>query len=186
MRNLKDERATTGCRAARRQFGALVRREIAHAQGENLSAEIPDAFRHIETCSRCEVEYRLVFLSRAALHLAASDETVRPDEDFYKALRARIARGPEPQIQTLPAVDESWAAALFLTARQLIPVMAVLLLLIIGATFIFSSAPKQNIQTAGEFRPRDRVIFNDIYDFPEPTRDDVLETLVAVEERNGN
>jgi hypothetical protein len=32
-------------------------------------------------------------------------------------------------------------------------------------------------------RPRERVMFSDMYDYPAPTRDDVLETLVAAEEK---
>jgi hypothetical protein len=186
MRNLKGEKITMNCRSARKYFGVLADSEIADPGMEKLSdAERTEIYRHIETCSRCDEEYKLVFLSRAALDLASSPEPVRPTEDFFKGLRARIERGPQPAIQPQSIGDESWAAALFLTARQLIPVMAVLLVVIIGATLIWKSAPKEHIQTVSEFRPRDKVIFNDIYEFPEPTRDDVLETLVAVEEKHG-
>lgn len=186
MRNLKDE-ITINCRSARKQFGALADSEMANSGMKKLSvAERTEIYRHIENCSRCAEEYQVIFLSRAALDLAASAEPVRPTEEFFKGLKARIERGPQSSIQPQSIGDESWAAALFLTARQLIPVMAVLLLIIIGATLIWKGAPKQNIQTLSEFRPRDKVIFNDIYEFPAPTRDDVLETLVAVEEKHGN
>ncbi len=151
------------CRKARRSFGS-----------EDESVK-----RHIEACERCAKEYRLLALTRNALDLAASPEEIRPDEDFFVALRARIARGPEKAAQ--PAVDESWSAALWLTARQLIPAMAILLILIIGATLFFNNNASGIDQTA--LRPREIVIFNDIYDYPEPTPDDVLRTLVAVEER---
>jgi len=30
------------------------------------------------------------------------------------------------------------------------------------------------------------VLFNDVYEYPQPTTGDVLETLVAVEDKNGN
>ncbi|MEW6210439.1 MAG: hypothetical protein AB1631_18875 [Acidobacteriota bacterium] len=150
------------CRKARRSFGSSDER----------------VERHREACERCAKEYRLQTLTRAALDLAASPEEVRPDEDFFVALRERIARGPERIIQ--PVGDESWSAALWLTARQLIPAMAILLMLIIGATLFFNSSAPDD-QTA--LRPRDIVVFNDIYDYPEPTPDDVLQTLVAVEER---
>lgn len=186
MRNLKDERAIINCRAARKRFNALADLGFAQPWVEKISAaELTAAARHAENCSRCNEEYRLIFLSRAALDLAASAEPVRPGEEFFKALRARIERGPETIIQTQGITDESWATALFSTARQLIPAMAALLLIIIGATLVWNVAPNEHIQTS-EFRPRDRVIFNDIYEFPEPTRDDVLETLVAVEEKHGN
>lgn len=186
MKNVR-ERATLSCRAARRQFGALADREFARSGVEKFSdTEQAEANHHIETCSHCAEEYRLVLLSRTALRLAASPKPVRPDEDFFKALRARIERGPQVG-QPQPASDESWAAALFLTGRQLIPVMAVLLLIIIGATILWNSSPQKNRQiVVTEFRPRDRVVFNDIYEFPEPTRDDVLETLVAVEEKKND
>lgn len=151
------------CRKARRSFGS-----------EDESVK-----RHIEACERCAKEYRLLALTRTALDLAASPEEIRPDEDFFVALRARIARGPEKAAQ--PAVDESWSAALWLTARQLIPAMAILLMLIIGAT-LFLNGSTQSIDPTATIRPRDRVVFNDIYDYPEPTPGDVLQTLVAVEE----
>jgi hypothetical protein len=70
---------------------------------------------------------------------------------------------------------------LLLTARQLIPAMAVLLLLIVGATLLWNQAPADTNQAA--VRPRERVVFSDMYDYPAPTRDDVLETLVAAEEK---
>lgn len=148
------------CRKARRSFGS-----------EDESVK-----RHTETCERCAREYRLLALTRTALDLAASPEEIRPREDFFVALRARIARGPEESMQ--PAVDESWSAALWLTARQLIPAMAILLILIIGAT-LFLNSKSPSIDQNG----RDIVIFNDIYDYPEPTPDDVLQTMVAVEEK---
>ena len=77
---------------------------------------------------------------------------------------------------------ESWATALLATARQLIPVMAVLLLLIIGATYMWSAEVAQGTDRVA-LRPRERVMFSDMYDYPAPTRDDVLETLVAAEEK---
>ncbi len=152
------------CRKARRSF----------------TSEDDGVKRHIKACERCAKEYRLLALTRTALDLAASPEEVRPDEAFFVALRARIARGPERTLQ--PAVDESWSAALWLTARQLIPAMTILLILIIGATVFFNNSAS-GIDSTATIRPRDRVVFNDIYDYPAPTLDDVLQTMVAVEER---
>ena len=152
------------CRKARRSFGS---------EGESMK-------RHVEACQKCAKEYRLSALARAALDLAASPEEIRPDEDFFVALRARIARGPEGTFQ--PVADESWSAALWLTARQLIPAMAILLMLIIGAT-IFLNGESSGIDPTATMRPRERVVFNDLYDYPQPTPGDVLQTMVAVEER---
>ena len=173
---MSEQKGTINCRETRRRFSAL-----AGLNGTDLSGTDRAATeRHVQTCERCAREHRLYGLGRAALDLAASPEPVRPGNDFYAALRAQIARGPAaekpPQVS-----DESWAAAVFLTARQLIPAMAVLLLLIIGATLMSKSAPAQT--DSAELRPRERVLFNQLYDYPEPTPDDVLETLVAVEEK---
>jgi hypothetical protein len=60
--------------------------------------------------------------------------------------------------------------------------MAVLLLLMVGATLFWSQPPTLETSQAA-VRPRERVVFSDIYDYPAPTRDDVLETLVAIEEK---
>jgi anti-sigma factor RsiW len=165
------------CRQAQKRFAALDGRSVGVVKLSVTDRAATE--HHLQTCSRCAIEYRLFALQRATLDAAASPEPVIPDEHFYKALLARIARGPE----TLPSrsADESWAAALLVTARQLFPVMAVLLLLMIGATFLWNQQPADTSQAA--VRPRERVMFSDMYDYPAPTRDDVLETLVAVEEK---
>lgn len=161
------------CRQARKQFAALS----ASPSVMDLTEHAAD--RHLQACSRCALEYRLFNLQRATLDAAASSEPFTPDEDFFRLIRARIARGPE--LSTSRPSDESWSAAMLLTARQLVPAMAVLLLLIIGATLLWNQPPGDSSQAT--VRPRERVVFSDIYDYPAPTRDDVLETLVAVEEK---
>jgi predicted anti-sigma-YlaC factor YlaD len=136
------------CRMARKQFSTLLAAErdarvvpINRAlNGERVAAE-----RHLEDCQRCATEYQILALSRATLDAAAAPDPVLPNEDFFKAVRARIHR-QEPVMVPVERPDESWAAALFATARQLIPVMAVLLLLIIGATFIWNGAPNRTSQ----------------------------------------
>ncbi len=177
MSNEPNEQTNIGCRQARKRFAALDEHAAA-AAGLNVG-ERAETSRHLETCSRCASEYRLFSLQRATIDAAAATEPVLPDENFFKAVRARIARGPE--LSQSRRADESWASALLLTARQLIPAMAALVLLIIGATLLWNQAPSDTNQTA--VRPRERVVFSDIYDYPAPTRDDVLETLVAVEEK---
>jgi hypothetical protein len=119
----------------------------------------------------------MLTLSRTVLDMAGSSEQVRPDEDFFVALRARIARGPESL--DLPQADLSWAAALGLTARQFAPVMALLLVIIIGLTVFFPGRSAD----PGPVPAKERVVFNDIYEYPHPTQDDVFESLVAVEEK---
>lgn len=164
------------CREARKRFAELDNREGASNRMNN--AERATISHHVKSCSRCSMEYRLFALQRTTLDLAAG-EPFSPDEEFFKGVRARIARGPEPSRTRQP--DESWAAALFVTARQLVPAMAVLLLLMLGAT-LFWNRPRQ-LETSASVRPRERVMFPDMYDYPEPTQDDVLETLVAIEEK---
>ncbi|MEK6323404.1 MAG: hypothetical protein AABN33_17330 [Acidobacteriota bacterium] len=164
------------CRQAQKRFAALDERmgTVKISVTDRAATE-----HHLQTCSRCAIEYRLFALQRATLDAAATPELITPDEYFFRALRARIARGPE-RSPSRPA-DESWAAALLVTSRQLLPAMAVLLLLMIGATLVWNQPPVDTSQAA--VRPRERVMFSDMYDYPAPTRDDVLETLVAVEEK---
>ena len=176
---------TIVCRQARKSFLALIEcSRVAPIREKLTVTERAATQRHLQTCERCAGEYRLFTLSRAAMDQAAVAEAITPGEDFFKALRARIARGP--QHATLERVDESWAAALLLTARQLIPAMAMLLLIIIGATLVWNVAegsPGRKPSASNQIPRRERIVFNDVYDVPAPTADDVLETLVAVEEK---
>lgn len=172
MTNDLNDEVRLSCRRVRKHFALIhVSAKVTHSE-KAVNA-------HLQTCSNCAVEYRLFALQRATLDAAASPDLVTPDEQFFSGLRARIARGPALIPSRRP--EESWTAALLLTARQLVPAMAVLLLLIIGATLLWNQPPGDTSQAA--VRPRERVMFSDYYDYPAPTRDDVLETLVAVEEK---
>jgi hypothetical protein len=174
MSNELNDKMDLSCRKTQKRFALLhVSSNVA------CTPDLEAVKTHLQTCSRCAVEYRLFALQRATLDAAASPEMVTPDEQFFRSLRARIARGPA--LAPLRRAEESWTAALLLTARQLVPAMAVLLLLIIGATLLWNQPQSDTNQAA--VRPRERVVFSDIYDYPAPTRDDVLETLVAVEEK---
>lgn len=174
MSNQLNGKMNLSCRQIQKRFGLLhLNATVANA------TEREGVKTHLQTCSRCALEYRLFALRLATLDAAASPEPVTPDEQFFRALRARIARGPA--VSPPRRNEESWTAALLLTARQLVPAMAVLLLLIIGATLLWNQPVSDASQAA--VRPRERVMFSDYYDFPAPTRDDVLETLVAVEEK---
>jgi hypothetical protein len=185
-----NDEATVSCGRARKNFHALTgpaATSRALPIGEKLgAAERAATERHLQTCKRCRREYRLFALGNAAINAAAAPEAVMPGEDFFKAVRAQIARGQRPP--AAERADESWSAALLVTARQLIPAMAMLLLLIIGATLLWNSSPaKVNLPTAQNQIPRrERILLNDVYDVPAPTADDVLETLVAVEEKDNN
>lgn len=167
------------CRQARRRFPSLE--ESATAREQLAAGERAAIERHLLDCAKCAREYRVFELSQAALDAAAAMEPMTADDAFIRALRARINRGPGSAPMWQPAA-ESWAAALLATARQLIPAMAVLLLLIIGATYMSSAEVAQGTDRVA-LRPRERVMFSDMYDYPAPTRDDVLETLVAAEEK---
>ena len=165
------------CRQARKLIRGVATSTLTVVEREALDL-------HLENCRKCSLEHKSLALYHAALDAAGAGRPVEPGPEFFKALRARIARGPE----SVPArQEESWAAALFVTARQLIPAMAMLLALIIGATVLWSSAPARtgSAQSSNQatVRPSDRVMFSNLYDFAEPTADDVLETLVAVEEK---
>jgi hypothetical protein len=169
---------TIACRQARKRFPAFDKTTTAQETlqtGERATIE-----RHLHDCAKCAREYRIYALTRATLDRAAATEPMTADDAFLRGLRARINRGPEPP-KSRPA-EETWAAALLLTARQLIPAMAMLLLLIIGATYVWSTNVAQGNDRVA-LRPRERVMFSDMYDYPAPTRDDVLETLVAAEEK---
>lgn len=174
MISKSDGEMTMTCRETRKRFGALDEQRSGGDFAERTALE-----RHVNNCSRCGDEYRLFALQRTLLDAAAAREPVIPDEDFFKGLRARIARGSD--LSPARMADESWTGALLLTARQLIPAMAVLLLLMAGATLFWNQQPSGIDQAT--LRPRDRVVFSDMYDYPAPTRDDVLETLVAIEEK---
>jgi hypothetical protein len=166
------------CRQARKRFPAFEERTNSREilQGDERAA----IERHLHECGNCAREYRIFALTRATLDAAAAEPIVA-DDTFLRALRARINRGPD-QPGVSRRGEESWAAALLLTARQLIPAMAMLLVLIIGATYIWSANVTQGSDQVA-LRPRERVMFSSMYEYPEPTRDDVLETLVAAEEK---
>lgn len=168
---------TIACRVVRRRLPALLAARDARVVPIRQALSVTEraaSERHLQTCERCAMEYRLLSLSRAAMDGAAAPEPVAPDEEFFKAVRARIHRGEA----SIERHDESWAAALFITARQLIPAMALLLLLIISATFLWSNAlPKSNPALTG------RNALPRLYDDPAPSADDALDSLMAVEEK---
>ena len=165
------------CRKVRARFSALADRN----PGRLGTADCTTLTSHMDGCVSCAREYRLYTLGRTALDVAGASESIVPDSEFFIALRARIARGPAETTSVFRASnDESWAAALLLTARQLLPAMAMLLALIIGATVIWNRSSQNPGGVA--LAPSERIVLGDIYEY-RPTTDDVLETLVTVEDR---
>ena len=68
--------------------------------------------------------------------------------------------------------------------RQVVPAMAMLLLLILGATYFVGDASSPGTALdLSSIRPSERILFSDVYDLSRPTSDDVLQTLVAFEEK---
>jgi hypothetical protein len=182
MSQKRGNETTIACRVARRRFTALLAsakdaRVVPIRQALSLS-ERDATERHLQTCQGCATDFRLLALSRAAMDAAAASAPMTPGEDFFKAVRARLHRGEAPTAR----VDESWAAVLLITARQLIPVMALLLLLIISATFLWSRVlPKPNPALQG------RAALPRLYDDPAPSADEALDNFMAIEEKeNGD
>ncbi|HLG18055.1 MAG TPA: hypothetical protein VJH03_26675 [Blastocatellia bacterium] len=173
--NRQGRETRIGCRQTRRSFGALA------APNSKLPPEVRLALGdHLEGCPACAREHEVFLLSRAALDAAAAPDVIEPGREFFALLRARIARGPNDEEQLAASRDDSWAAVLTLAARQLIPAMAMLLVLIIGATLLIErwspSAPVSVSQSVDSAMIR-------AFEAPVPTPADELERLVAVEER---
>ena len=167
---MKESLKKMACREARKSFTSLAERPTDSSDDSSRDA----VRQHVGGCARCAAEYRLVSLQRTVLDLAAAPAPMAPDQDFFVALRARIARGPESLAVPAASGDEFWTNALWATARQLIPAMAMLLLLILGATFMWSnSAPNQDPSLEAQYGVRGM------------TADDMLDSLVAEERLNG-
>jgi hypothetical protein len=153
------------CKEARKLFAPFSKNAVSDTEQRGVA-------QHLESCGRCAQEYRLAALYYSTLDLTAAPEVVAPDEEFFIALRARIARGAE-QFAPRPVAEESWSTALLLTARQLIPAMALLLLLIFGATILWSNSSRNSGQSAQT-------------QITEPTPYDAIDTSVIVAEERGN
>ncbi|HEU4387029.1 MAG TPA: hypothetical protein VFV34_04485 [Blastocatellia bacterium] len=163
------------CGDARRAFGAV---EQGTAPDDVRNA----VNNHVASCAACAFENRISRLERTVLDLAGAAQQITPDEAFFNGLRARIARG-ENGSQSRSRADQTWTMLMWVTARQVLPAMAILLLLIVGATLMWGTGNGQEQLTT--YRPMDKIIVLPESDGYQPTADDVLESLVAVEE-NGN
>lgn len=174
-----EKEAKLGCKEAKRSFAWMLDKRSKNQSENSFTNNDSKALEfHLSNCSRCAREYRLFSLTRTALDLSASPEVIEPDKDFFVALRARIARGGESLTTARSNADESWAAALWITARQMMPALAMLLLVIIGATLLWNQSPSNDRSSEAVYKVRGL------------TTGDMLDTIVAEErivaEENSN
>jgi hypothetical protein len=171
------------CRDVQKEFSLpdRNRRQASDGNYDRLGSAVE---QHLSECPACASEYRLVSLGRAVLGLAGTGQPVRPDDDWFAVLKAKIARQPEAAT-TRVLFEESWPGLVWVTARQLIPIMAAVMAIILGASLFWRTNPVP--QDRSGVRASDRFVFSgQVYEYPQPTRDDVIETLVAVEDqKNG-
>jgi len=165
------------CRNARAGLRPMILSGLANVQIE----------RHLDHCANCAAEYALLKLEKIVLDASSAVVPIEPGPEFFAAVRARIYREAEGGAVSYSAED-GLANVLWLTARQLVPALTLLLAVIIGATLIWGAGvPKADLarqEASAMLRPTERVLFHDLYDTPQPTTDDVLESLVAVDEKD--
>jgi anti-sigma factor RsiW len=178
MSTQKEKDRKIGCKEARQHFTYLIENQSKALQGDGLAARDSAALEsHLQDCRRCNEEYRVLSLTQLTLRLAASPEIIEPNKEFFVALKARIARGPEVSAPQRSQAEESWSATLWLTARQMMPALAMLLLLIIGATVLWSQSPateKGSDTQAVELQTKVRGL----------TASDMLDSIVSEEREN--
>jgi hypothetical protein len=123
-----------GCREVRQSFAGILKNQSEDA----FKVHRLETFKlHLNDCKGCAREYQLFSLGRTALDLAASPEVIEPGNEFFVGLRARIARGNEVSATPRNNAEEPWTTALLITARQLMPALAMLLLIILGTTLLW-------------------------------------------------
>jgi hypothetical protein len=161
------------CWQAKKRIRAL---QSPGPQGASGAAVESDLTAHLARCGKCESEariarfYQLVLLGGATAGMA----TDAPDSSWFRGLRARIER---EELASPQVAQESFARTMSQVARQMAPVMIVLVLLIVGATLFWRGVPDQTVAS------NDPVLMNQVVEYPQPTTDDVLGTLMAVEDK---
>jgi hypothetical protein len=158
------------CRVARKRIRSLESPRLEERTGGAVDSGLT---AHLEGCVRCEAEARIARFYRLVVS-GGGVATEEPDTAWYRGLRARIERedAANPQM-----VQETFARTVSLVARQMAPVMIAMVLLIVGATLFWRSVPSQ--QSAST----DAVLMNQVVEYPQPTTDDVLGNLLAVEDK---
>jgi hypothetical protein len=171
--------STMKCRDVRREF-ALVDQNRRQQSPEALARAVE---QHLSECTACAHEYRLYSLSRNVIELSASEKPVSPNTEWFAGLKAAIARQSDAA-GTRSLIQDSWTALVWITAKQLIPIMAAVVVIILGASLLWRTNPVSPDRSG--IRASDRFVLSGrVYEYPKPTADDVIETLVAVEEKNG-
>jgi hypothetical protein len=138
------------CREVKRRFALQQKNQ---SEGASIGNEREALQFHLSNCNTCAKEHRLLSLTRTVLDLAASPEFIEPNKEFFVALKARIARGTEIPVVVRNNAEESWSA-LWLTARQLMPALAMILLVIIGATLLWQQPVSSETTVEAQYKVR--------------------------------
>jgi hypothetical protein len=138
------------CREVKQRFALHLKNQSEDSSTTNER----EAFKlHLSHCSRCAREYHLMSLTRTVLDLTASPEVIEPNKDFFVALQARIARGSEIPVIIRNNVEDFWSA-LWITARQLMPALAMILLVILGATLLWQQPASHEGSAEAQYKVR--------------------------------
>lgn len=167
------------CREAQKAFVVLDRTRQSESDSRDLLVEQVE--RHLSECGDCATEYRIQRLGKAVLRLAGAEPAQGPDREWFAVLKAKIAQQSDA-VAPRVASEDSLPGLVWITAKQLIPIMTAVMVIILGVSLFWRTtvAPQDTGQAS------DRFLFSpQVYEYPQPTRDDVIDTLVAVEDRNG-
>ena len=174
----RNQDSKVNCREARKQFSVLARGgfRLTDEDGQGTPVE-----NHIRSCSKCLDEYQLLALELTVVDLFGAAVTFQPEESFYYAVQNRIRR--EEYKASLPSMDP-WPTLLWGSAKQLIPAVSMLLLLIIGATLFWRTSSSNGNDQATNIE-WSNLIAGEQYELSQPSLYDVAGTT-AEKEENGN
>jgi hypothetical protein len=150
MSSQNEKETKLNCKEVKQHFAIRLKNQ---SEGSFTTSE-REAFKlHLSHCSHCAEEYRLLSLTRTVLDLTASPEIIEPNKEFFIALKARIARGNEIPAIVRSNVEESWLA-LWVTARQLMPALAMILLVILGVTLLWQQPASHEGNAEAQYKVR--------------------------------
>jgi hypothetical protein len=173
------------CRDVRKEF-LLLNSTPSAPRADNPAGSLSDGRtksaleQHLALCLDCAREYRIFSLGRAVVGLSGTSEQIQPDKEWFASLKAKVARQADLARQR-SGIEISFPLLVWITAKQLIPIMAAMVAIILGASLLWRNSPRQPELSAA--RASDRFVFNEVYEYPQPTTDDVIQTLVAVEDK---
>src|SRR5580693_814070 len=107
------------------------------AQGSNLAVE-----QHLASCQDCARQYRIFSLGRAVVDLSGASEAIQPDSEWFASLKARVARQADLARQR-SGVEVSFPLLVWITAKQLIPIMTAMVAIILGASLLWRNSSRQ-------------------------------------------